>query len=154
PFSIGDQTPPTDAGAPAVAFWLVARLTLVVGLPFFALSASAPLLQSWFTRTGHAAAGDPYFLYGASNLGSLVALLAFPLALEPLTTLPMQSRTWSLVFAGLALMVVACAIAARQTASDKKDDVAPEMESDAVASRSRHRVLWIALAFVPSSLLL
>src|SRR6266478_5200238 len=68
---------PSDAASPVVALWLAGRLFVIVGLPFFALAASAPLLQSWFTRTGHPAAGDPYFLYGASNLGSLVALLAF-----------------------------------------------------------------------------
>src|SRR5205823_2051704 len=116
PFAVGDQVPPTDAASPVVAFWLVVRLFVILGLPFFALSESAPLLQSWFTRTGHPAAGDPYFLYGASNLGSLVALLAFPLVLEPLTTLSLQSRLWMGVFAVLAAMVLACAVAARRTA--------------------------------------
>ncbi len=154
PFAIGDQTPPTDAAAPTVALWLVWRLTVVVGLPFFALSASAPLLQSWFTRTGHAAAGDPYFLYGASNLGSLVALLVFPLALEPLTTLSMQSRMWMLVFVALVVMVGTCAMAARPVAQQKETAIAPANESAAVAPQWRSRGLWVVLAFVPSSLLL
>ncbi len=114
PFAIGDQVPPTDAPAAVVALWLVGRLFFVVGLPFFALSASAPLLQSWFTRTGHPAAGDPYFLYSASNLGSLGGLLAFPLVLEPLTTLSLQSHLWMIVFGVLVAMVVVCAAAARR----------------------------------------
>jgi hypothetical protein len=154
PFSIGDQTPPTGTSASITALWLVGRLTVVVGLPFFALSASAPLLQSWFTRTGHAAASDPYFLYGASNLGSLAALLAFPLAFEPLTTLSMQSRLWSLVFAALVFLVGACALAARQSAPLEESGIAPATDDIAVAQRWRSRLLWIALAFVPSSLLL
>ena len=154
PFAIGDQIPPADASTPAVTLWLVGRLTVVAGLPFFALSASAPLLQSWFTRTGHATAGDPYFLYAASNLGSLVALLAFPLALEPLTTLSMQSRLWSLVFAVLAMMIGACAFAGRLTAQQGETQGAAAIEGHAAASPWRSRALWMALAFVPSSLLL
>ena len=61
-----------------------------VGLPFFIVSTSAPLLQRWFASTGHPAAPDPYFLYGASNLGSLLALLAYPLLIEPLVRLTRQ----------------------------------------------------------------
>src|SRR5262249_60376371 len=58
-------------------------LSLSVGLPFFVVSATAPLLQTWFAHTGHPAARDPYFLYAASNLGSMLALLAYPLLIEP-----------------------------------------------------------------------
>ena len=49
-----------------------------------AVSANAPLLQAWFARTGHPNARDPYFLYAASNLGSLIALLGYPFILEPI----------------------------------------------------------------------
>jgi hypothetical protein len=154
PFATGDQAPPTDAATPVMALWLVGRLLVVVGLPFFALSASAPLLQSWFTRTGHATAGDPYFLYGASNLGSLVALLAFPLALEPLTTLSLQGRLWMVVFAALVAMVAACAFAARQAPAVSGESAAASGIAAPTASPWRARALWIALAFVPSSLLL
>ena len=145
--------PPTDAATPVVALWLVGRLFVTVGLPFFALSASAPLLQSWFTRTGHAAADDPYFLYAASNLGSLFALLAFPLALEPLTTLSQQSRLWTVVFVALMAMVVACAVVARQTSARHVDTSAAPAPTIS-GTDWRTRALWIALAFVPSSLLL
>ena len=71
--------------------WLTAILALGVGLPFFAVSASAPLLQAWFARTDHAQARDPYFLYGASNVGSLLALLAYPLVIEPTLGLKAQA---------------------------------------------------------------
>ena len=55
-----------------------------IGLPFVAVSANAPLLQAWFARSGHPDARDPYFMYAASNLGSLIALLGYPFLLEPL----------------------------------------------------------------------
>ena len=154
PFAVGDQVPPTDAASPVVALWLVGRLFVILGLPFFALAASVPLLQSWFTRTGHPAAGDPYFLYGASNLGSLAALLAFPLALEPLTTLSLQSRLWAGVFAVLVAMVLACAAVARRTSPRYGESPAAIGITASPLTRWRARALWIALAFIPSSLLL
>jgi hypothetical protein len=154
PFAVGDQVPPTDASSPVVALWLVGRLSVILGLPFFALSASAPLLQSWFTRTGHPAAGDPYFLYGASNLGSLVALLAFPLVLEPLTTLSLQSRLWTGLFAVLMAMVLACALVARRTSPRYGEGPAAIVVPTSQVAHWHARALWIALAFVPSSLLL
>ena len=70
--------------------WLVAVLGVGVGLPFFAASANAPLLQAWFSRSGHPHASDPYFLYGASNLGSLVSLLSYPFLIEPMFGLDAQ----------------------------------------------------------------
>src|SRR5947209_4259601 len=82
-----------DPTASPVA-WLLKTLLLTVGLPFFALSASAPLLQKWFSHTRAASASDPYFLYAASNAGSLIALLAFPVLLEPNLTLGQQGRAW------------------------------------------------------------
>ena len=154
PFAVGDQVPPTDAASPVVALWLVGRLSVILGLPFFALSASAPLLQSWFSRTGHPAAGDPYFLYGASNLGSLVALLAFPLVLEPLTTLSLQSRLWTGLFAVLMAMVLACAAVARRASPRHEAGPAAIGAATSPVAQWRARALWIVLAFVPSSLLL
>ena len=62
----------------APVWWLVGLLTVSLGAPFFMLSAGAPLLQRWFSRTGHPDAANPYFLYAASNLGSMIALLAYP----------------------------------------------------------------------------
>src|SRR3712207_9194955 len=81
---------------------------LTAGPPFFALSASAPLLQRWFSRTRDPSAGDPYFLYAASNAGSLLALLAFPALFEPTLTLGGQSRAWALGYCALVVLVVAC----------------------------------------------
>src|SRR5215213_158445 len=93
------------------ALWLLKTLALTAGPPFFALSASAPLLQRWFSRTRDPSAEDPYFLYAASNAGSLLALLAFPALFEPALTLGGQSRAWAALYFALVLLVVACAAA-------------------------------------------
>jgi len=93
--------------------WLLGVLALGVGVPFFALSATAPLLQAWFARAGGARAGDPYFLYAASNPGSLLSLLAFPLLLEPGLTLSAQARLWLAGYLVLLALVLACGWRAR-----------------------------------------
>ena len=74
------------------AFWLLGLFAASIGLPFFALSANGPLMQAWFVRTGHPDAKDPYFLYAASNVGSFLALIAYPVVVEPLV--PLGSQTW------------------------------------------------------------
>ena len=69
--------------------WLLAVLTLSIGAPFAVLSATAPLVQAWYARTvGLKEGREPYVLYAASNLGSLLALLAYPLVVEPGLTVP------------------------------------------------------------------
>src|SRR5258705_6280516 len=75
----GFDVPP----ASGIAFWLVGLFATSIGLPFVALSASAPLLQHWCAASGHRQAGNPYVLYAASNPGSVAALLAFPFVLSP-----------------------------------------------------------------------
>jgi predicted membrane-bound spermidine synthase len=78
--------------------WQLGLFTVAVGLPFVAVAANAPLLQAWFARSGHPHARDPYFLYAASNLGSLIALLSYPFVLEPEFGLTALSRDWSLLY--------------------------------------------------------
>src|SRR5215510_2562548 len=70
--------------------WLLSTLLVTVGPPFLLLSATAPLLQRWFSHSEHKSAADPYFLYAVSNAGSLLSLLAFPFLLEPLLTIKTQ----------------------------------------------------------------
>src|SRR5262245_9529839 len=65
------------------ALWLFGYLLAAIGLPIFLISTTSPLLQKWFTRTGHPSANDPYFLFAVSNAGSLVGLVSYPLLLEP-----------------------------------------------------------------------
>jgi hypothetical protein len=88
---------------------LLLALTVVIGLPMFAVSASAPLLQKWFSNTNHPSAKDPYFLYAASNVGSLLALLSYPTLVEPTFTLASQRLYWSVGFLLLAVLTAGCA---------------------------------------------
>src|SRR5262249_5695803 len=83
---------PEDQDYPV--FGLVAFLAVLVGAPFLVLSATAPVLQRWFAATGHSAGKDPYFLYAASNAGSLAGLLAYPFLIEPAYPLSAQQRGW------------------------------------------------------------
>jgi len=98
---------PPAHGYPAL--WVLALLTLLIGLPFFVISTSAPLLQRWFGHTGHPAAKDPYFLYAASNLGSLLGLNGYILVIEPVLTLKMQGIVWMVCFAMLMALTGLCA---------------------------------------------
>ncbi len=149
--------------------WLLVTLLTTVGLPFFALSASAPLLQRWYALGDHAGARDPYFLYAASNVGSVVALLAYPLWLEPRLGLLDQGRAWGWGYGALLLPLVAgcSALAWRwgrgatkpapgSTAGSSSDDAAPPVDSLTTSTLTGWRgpLAWTALALVPSSLLL
>lgn len=146
PLDLTQAAPPVD-GIPAL--WLIGKLAVTVGPPFFALSATAPLLQRWFSRTDHAAAADPYFLYAASNAGSLIALLAYPLLVEPNLPLPVQSRAWA---AGLVL--VAAGIAICWLGCRSHPEAARVADESVGRSSSGDRLRWVAYAFVPSGLLL
>ena len=138
-----------DAGLEISAFEVLKTLGVMVGLPFLALSAGAPLIQRWFGSTSDPAAKDPYFLYSASNLGSMIALLAYPFLLEPRLALGEQGRVWTFGLYGLvALMLVCALLLQRQPAAveERVENVAPV--------EWRQRLQWVLLTAVPSSLLL
>src|SRR5271169_4227762 len=144
------RTPPTDHSP---IFWLIGLLAVSVGWPFFALSASAPLLQAWFARSRSRLANDPYFLYAASNFGSLLALLAFPLLLEPSLNQAAQSRLWMAAYVLLIVLFGLCALSLRSAATIN-DPIPTRPASTSEAIGWRRQLIWISLAFVPSSLLL
>ncbi|MDZ4692683.1 fused MFS/spermidine synthase [Terricaulis sp.] len=153
----------TALGAPSSehpSLWLIGVLALSVGAPFAAASATAPLLQSWYARTGRADAHDPYYLYAASNLGSFIGLLAYPVLIEPLLGAQAQSQAWSAAYvAVLALILLSAALAV--TANQNAVSVAPApvapvepapITPPARGNVWRERGYWVAAAAVPSAL--
>ncbi|MGH7543976.1 MAG: hypothetical protein ACREK7_08540 [Gemmatimonadota bacterium] len=101
---------PSATGTPALD--LLGLLSVSLGLPFVALSATAPLLQRWFSRTDIAGSEDPYFLYAASNLGSMAALIGYPFVLEPRMGLAAQHSLWSVGYVLIGLLIAGAARAA------------------------------------------
>ncbi len=161
PVHVGLAWTPTASEHPVP--WLIALLTISIGVPFFAISATAPLLQSWFSRSDHPHASDPYFLYVSSNLGGIVALLAYPVVVEPMFGLTLQGRLWMAAYALLAALIALFALrlwtAQRKHPFGEIAEVAATLGtmtlgdlSDRVTWATRAR--WVALAFVPSGLLL
>lgn len=139
---------------------VLAVLAVSVGFPFFVLSAGAPLLQKWFAQGTHRSARDPYFLYAASNAGSLAGLLAYPLLWEPQLTLSRQSQLWLGGYGMLVILTSLCAWRLLRPASpsDGNNDRASENSLDPALDVSNvpcfQRLRWVARSFVPSSLLL
>lgn len=152
PLRISGALGDPDPSAPAP--WLLGTLALSVGAPFAVLSATAPLMQAWFARAraGHADGANPYVLYAASNLGSFLALLAYPVVVEPLASLGGQRLGWSGGYAAFMLLVVGLALAVGRRGAAGADGPAPLAFSPAVPWREKG--VWILLAAAPSSLML
>ena len=114
---------------PNPAAWLLLLLLVVIGLPFFALSATTSIMQRWFADSGHKDAADPYFLYAASNTGSLAGLLAYPFCLSRSCVSSSQSRLWSAAYTIFVLLTALCAVLAwkwRRPAGSPRRQKAPE----------------------------
>lgn len=139
------------AGSPYL--WQLKLFTVAIGAPFLAVAANAPLLQAWFAATGHPDGRDPYFLYAASNLGSLIALIGYPFVLEPALGVRALANVWAGGFIALIGAIALCYRALRARAADSVP-TAMQAEGDAGESPSRARRLgWVGLALVPSALL-
>ena len=134
--------------------WILALLSVSVGLPFFVLSSNTPILQRWFADSAHHQARDPYFLYAASNAGSLAGLLSYPLLLEPLLRLSQQSRLWSFGYVLFVALSVLCAVLIWNERGIPAPVAANPTDAPPDRERWKQRLRWIALAFVPSSLML
>jgi hypothetical protein len=139
--------------ASGYAFWLLGLFAVSIGLPFFALAANNPLLQAWFVRSGHPAGPDPYFLYASSNIGSFLALLSYPVLLEPMFTLRTQNLIWTCVYGLLIVLIAACGVLLLRSPASAGVDVLAE-HSDAPPPPWILRARWIFLAAVPSGLLI
>src|SRR4051812_11461504 len=142
PLAIGASwsTPPESG----YAIWLLGLFAATIGLPFFALAANNPLLQAWFVRTGHPDGQDPYFLYASSNIGSFLALLSYPVLLEPMFTLHTQNLIWTALYGVLIALIAGCGVLLLRSPAavmaQGSDD--PELPAPAWGLRLR----WIFLA--------
>lgn len=134
------------------ALWLIGLFTASIGLPFFALSANGPLLQAWFARTDHPSAKDPYFLYVASNIGSFLALLAYPFAIEPFVGLGAQASIWTAGFYCLILLIGGCAALSSRSIHPVPALTVPE--APGIRPGWKEVVTCMGLSAVPSGLLL
>jgi len=144
--------------------WLLGVLAVMTGVPFLLLSTNGPLIQRWFSATDHPRAGNPYFLYAASNTGSLLALLGYPILVEPWLTLKEQGKYWAFGYAALAVLLIVCAVFRVARAKRDRAGVAGDSAegagsgSGAGAGRAaiswKTRGLWVLLAFAPSSLMI
>lgn len=141
--------PPTDKNPIP---WLLILMTISVGFPFLIVSANAPMLQKWFSNTSHKSSEDPYFLYVASNLGSMLALIGYPFLLEPMLKLSNQSYTWTISYLLLVILILTCALflwfspvlIAKSTPHEETNSTVP----------TNLKIKWILLSMVPSSLML
>ncbi|MGH7874235.1 MAG: hypothetical protein ACREQO_18750, partial [Candidatus Binatia bacterium] len=139
---------------------VLSALSVSIGFPFLVLSASAPLIQKWFAQCEHSAAGDPYFLYAASNAGSIAGLLAYPLLLERRLTLSQQNRLWVFAYLVLLVLTAVCVLYYLRPLSRNGEKSAANKESSGSTRINSHpldlarRCRWIFWSFVPSSLLL
>lgn len=173
PVPVASSLLPNDQDSSALVFvQLGAVVFIAVGVPFFVLSTTSPLLQRWFASTGHPSAKDPYFLYAASNAGSLLGLLAYPLLIEPRLTLADQQRVFAGGVMGYVGLVFACALTVFRNAKRGVRNTEPPAEvpiplsgepETAPASEphdphpaipAKRIARWVMLAALPSSLLL
>ncbi|MGD8200810.1 fused MFS/spermidine synthase [Ornithinimicrobium sp. W1679] len=169
PVALPEDLRPDPSSSPVL--WLLITLAMMVGLPFVVISTTGPLLQRWYSWTVNRRADDPYFLFATSNLGSFGGLLAYPFLVEPFLTVEQQRVWWSWGFAGFVLLMALCGVvaylggrsASSADALGPRLDPAEHVESDVMAQSrvgppasptARTVMVWLALSFLPSTLML
>ncbi len=147
--------------APTVAdptIWLLGQLVCMVGLPFFVVSSSSPILQKWFSTVSRQHGQDPYFLYALSNVGSLAALVCYPFVIEPLAGLGRQTQVWMIGFVVLVLLFLMCGVLRLRCGADRA--LSATSPGERIDTDGKQTIPWlrkghfILLAAVPSSLML
>ncbi|WP_167508078.1 fused MFS/spermidine synthase [Corallococcus aberystwythensis] len=155
PLTPGDGWRPVDDHLPVLR--LMGMLAVTLGLPFFVLSTTGPLLQSWFARARPGR--SPYVLYALSNVGSLLALLGYPFLVEPFVGRSAQAWGWAAGFGLFVVFAIACAgDLVRRTATAAPGATVKPVEEAAAADAPRPGVsrtlLWLGLSMCASVLLL
>jgi hypothetical protein len=148
PFDVTSEAAPSATSVPIP--WLLWMMLKSIGVPFFVLATTAPLLQRWFSVTRHRFSADPYVLYAASNAGSLTALLLYPAVIEPFTSLHTQRLAWAAGYLIAAIAVMTCAVTIRRSAVAEADARPADTSPVALGTRLQ----WLLLSFVPSGLML
>ncbi len=158
PFQLSGALGEPDPSQPTL--WLIGVFILSIAPPFAIISATAPLIQNWYSYSGRDDAHDPYHLYGASNIGSLLGLTAYPLLLEPLLPVAAQTQTWTLGYGVLAALLIASGLIVALTGQNQartavtgETDQPLSYEKPEAFALWKQRAYWVLLAFVPSSLL-
>jgi hypothetical protein len=153
PITPDDRWKPLDGAHPT---WrILVLLTVCVGLPYFLLAATSPLIQVWFSRVYPGR--SPYRLYALSNAGSLVALGCYPFLVEPQLSTPAQGNSWSVAFVIYGLLCIGLTVAlwknpwSNGKASASRDADAASREPPATA---RQRLQWFLLPMLASVLLM
>lgn len=141
--------PPTDKSP---VLWLLMLMTVSAGFPFFVVSANAPMLQKWFSNTSHKAGEDPYFLYVASNLGSMFALIGYPFFMELKFKLVDQSYLWMISYLILVMFILSCAIFLWRSPVLIAKSIPKENINSLLPLSLKAR--WVLLSMIPSSLML
>lgn len=137
-------------------FWLIGVFAISIAPPFAVISATAPLIQSWYSRSGREDAHDPYHLYSASNVGSVIGLIAYPVLLEPFFPIAAQTMTWTLGYGALAVLLIASGVLAYRTGGGARPAELPaetELQTETRQDLWKQRLWWLTCAFIPSSLL-
>jgi SAM-dependent methyltransferase len=149
-------TRPDASASTHPTLWLLGMLIRSLGIPFCIVSTTAPLLQNWLSKTSSASGRDPYFLYAVSNAGSLLALLAYPLAMEPRWGVRVQSSGWAVAYGVLLLLVIGAARLVWTNLDGSPPKAVTNGSPSNVADKMswRIRLFWLAAAFVPSGLML
>jgi hypothetical protein len=148
PIHLEASTLVPDSETPTL--WLLGLMITTIGLPFFAISAQAPLMQRWFSRSNDRQAQDPYFLYSASNIGSVLGLLAYPAIMEPFFSVDTQASVWSIGF----LLVLLLVLVSGFSILGIQKSTFPAVTEKPISIKIRTQLHWIVLAAVPSGLLL
>lgn len=151
PITPGVQWKPAGGGNPSIEILIL--LAACVGVPYFLLSTTSPLLQSWYSKTGKGVL--PYRLFALSNLGSMLALISYPVVVEPYLPSRLQGTVWSAVYVAFVVLCVVAATVTTRRVTAVAETAAPETEEEIPAKPDAGTLaMWVALASCPSALLL
>jgi SAM-dependent methyltransferase len=142
-------------GSGPTALWLLLELAVAVGVPLAVISTIGPLVQRWYSCSDLPRSRDPYYLFAVGSVGSVVALLAYPILVEPVADLATQTRWWAVGYGVFTALVVACGLIVRFRVPKVPVAAAADAATTLAEQISwRRRARWLGLAFVPSSLML